>query len=46
VDGIIQDEVISPCTALEGGRDAVTAGLADGALYYLAGNSHVAWDNG
>ncbi|MBY3104513.1 putative lipase [Rhizobium laguerreae] len=45
VDGIIQNEVISPCAALESGAEAVTASLVDGALYYLAGNCHVAWDN-
>ena len=45
IDGIIQNEVISPCAALESGAEAVTATLVDGALYYLAGNCHVAWDN-
>lgn len=45
IDGIIQNEVISPCVALETGSDAVTATLVDGALYYLAGNCHLAWDN-
>lgn len=45
IDGIIQNEVISPCAALESGAEAVTASLVDGALYYLAGNCHVAWDN-
>lgn len=45
IDGIIQDEVISPCVTLETGSDAVTATLVDGALYYLAGNCHLAWDN-
>ncbi|MFC5386832.1 ABC-three component system protein [Aquamicrobium segne] len=45
IDGIIQNEVISPCVVLETGSDAVTATLVDGALYYLAGNCHLAWDN-
>ncbi|MGO7120894.1 ABC-three component system protein [Rhizobium leguminosarum] len=45
IDGIIQNEVISPCVALETGSDPVTATLVDGALYYLAGNCHLAWDN-
>lgn len=47
IDAIIQNDVISPCTALDASKDEpMTAGLADGALYYLAGNCHVAWDNG
>jgi protein SERAC1 len=47
VDGIIQSDVISPCVALQSSNDGtLTAGLVDGALYYLAGNCHVAWDNG
>jgi pimeloyl-ACP methyl ester carboxylesterase len=45
VDAIIQNDVISPCVTLETGSDAVTASLVDGALYYLAGNCHLAWDN-
>ncbi|CDX57924.1 conserved hypothetical protein [Mesorhizobium plurifarium] len=47
IDGIIQNDVISPCAALDSSKDEpMTAGLVDGALYYLAGNCHVAWDNG
>lgn len=47
IDGIIQNDVISPCAALDSSMDEqMTAGLVDGALYYLAGNCHVAWDNG
>jgi HPt (histidine-containing phosphotransfer) domain-containing protein len=47
IDGIIQNDVISPCAALNSSKDEpMTAGLVDGALYYLAGNCHVAWDNG
>lgn len=47
IDGIIQNDVISPCAALDSSKDEpITAGLVDGALYYLAGNCHVAWDNG
>jgi pimeloyl-ACP methyl ester carboxylesterase len=45
IDVVIQNEVISPCAALESDGEAMTAGLVDGALYYLAGNCHVAWDN-
>lgn len=47
IDGIIQDNVISPCLALDASQnDPLTAGLVDGAMYYLAGNCHLAWDNG
>jgi hypothetical protein len=47
VDGIIQDDVITPCSTMSLYMDEpLTAGLADGALYYLAGNCHLAWDNG
>lgn len=46
VDTIIQKDVISPCAEVESDGEALTAGLVDGALYYLAGNCHVAWDNG
>lgn len=45
IDVVIQNDVISPCAALESDGEAITAGLIDGALYYLAGNCHVAWDN-
>lgn len=46
IDGIIQNDVITPCAALDSLKDApTTAGLVDGALYYLAGNCHLAWDN-
>lgn len=47
IDAIIQNDVISPCTELDASKDEpMTAGLVDGVLYYLAGNCHVAWDNG
>lgn len=46
VDTIIQDDVITPCSGLATSPgEHTTAGLADGALYYLAGNCHLAWDN-
>lgn len=47
IDAIIQDNVISPCLAMDAPTtDPFTASLVDGALYYLAGNCHLAWDNG
>lgn len=47
IDEIIQNDVISPCAALDSSKDEpMTAGLVDGALYYLAGNCHLAWNNG
>ena len=47
IDGVIQNDVINPCVVTGNPRDEpVTAGLVDGALYYLAGNCHLAWDNG
>ena len=47
VDQAVQDQVIVPCTANHSSDDnEITAGLVDGALYYLAGNCHLAWDNG
>jgi pimeloyl-ACP methyl ester carboxylesterase len=47
VDQVVQDQVIGPCTATHSSSEnEITAGLVDGALYYLAGNCHLAWDNG
>jgi protein SERAC1 len=47
IDQAVQDQVIGPCTATHSSSDnEITAGLVDGALYYLAGNCHLAWDNG
>jgi len=46
IDGIIQSEVINPCTASNAtSEQPVTSSLVDGAIYYLAGNCHLAWDN-
>ena len=46
VDQVVQDQVIDPCTELHSAsNNEITAGLVDGALYYLAGNCHLAWDN-
>ena len=47
IDRVVQDKVIDPCTATHStNENEITAGLVDGALYYLAGNCHLAWDNG
>lgn len=47
VDKVVQEQVIDPCTtAHSSNNDEINAGLVDGALYYLAGNCHLAWDNG
>jgi protein SERAC1 len=47
IDRAVQDQVIGPCTATHSTvENEITAGLVDGALYYLAGNCHLAWDNG
>lgn len=47
IDQVVQDQVIGPCTATHStNKNEITAGLVDGALYYLAGNCHLAWDNG
>lgn len=47
VDQAVQDQVIAPCAANHSSSEnEITAGLVDGALYYLAGNCHLAWDNG
>lgn len=47
IDQEIQDQVISPCTSTHStSENEITSGLVDGALYYLAGNCHLAWDNG
>ena len=45
VDAAIQKEVLDPCTASHSTDDhATSANLVDGALYYLAGNCHLAFD--
>ena len=47
VDQVVQDQVIAPCATNHSSDDnEITASLVDGALYYLAGNCHLAWDNG
>tara|TARA_R110000787_G_scaffold25655_5_gene71999 strand:+ start:2889 stop:4187 length:1299 start_codon:yes stop_codon:yes gene_type:complete len=46
VDVAIQDYVLDPCVAVHSTTDqAISAHAVDGALYYLAGNCHIAWDN-
>lgn len=47
VDQAVQDQVIAPCAVNHSSdENEITAGLVDGALYYLAGNCHLAWDHG
>lgn len=46
VDEAIQ-KVVDHCTELHStGEHPITANIVDGALYYLAGNCHLAFDNG
>ena len=46
VDRAVQEQVIEPCVVAHStGEGQITAGLVDGALYYLAGNCHLAWDH-
>lgn len=46
VDSAIQDFVLDPCIEVHSTTDqAISANVVDGALYYLAGNCHIAWDN-
>lgn len=46
IDGIIQNDVVTPCITPDlTAKEPLTATIVDGALYYLAGNCHLAWDN-
>lgn len=46
VDRAIQDFVLDPCVEVHSTSDqAISANVVDSALYYLAGNCHIAWDN-
>ncbi len=46
VDRVVQEQVVEPCVLAHSTSEGqITAGLVDGALYYLAGNCHLAWDN-
>jgi hypothetical protein len=47
VDKIIQEDVVDPVLKTYGAQDMqISASTVDGALYYLAGNCHLRWDNG
>ena len=47
VDKIIQEDVVDPVLKTYGAPDTqISASTVDGALYYLAGNCHLRWDNG
>ena len=47
VDHIVEDCVVTPCTEIHSSKDEeISAALVESALYYLAGNCHLAWDNG
>ena len=46
IDEEIQDKVIEPCVELHSTTDhEITSKHVDEALYFLAGNCHLAWDN-
>lgn len=46
VDCAIQEYVLDPCIEVHStSGQAISANVVDGALYYLAGNCHIAWDN-
>lgn len=46
VDDVIQKAVIDPCTAIHSTAGLeISASLVDNAIYYLAGNCHLRWDN-
>lgn len=46
VDRAIQSYVIDPCVEVHStSGQEISANVVDGALYYLAGNCHIAWDN-
>lgn len=47
IDRAIQSDVIDECLkAHDAGGELSSEGVVEGALYYLAGNCHVSWDNG
>ena len=47
IDRAIQSDVIEECLkAHDAGGELGSEGMVEGALYYLAGNCHVSWDNG
>ena len=46
IDGALQVAVLDPClVALDADGGDGTSALVDSALYYLAGNCHIAWDH-
>ncbi|MEO7689342.1 MAG: ABC-three component system protein [Sphingomonas sp.] len=47
IDNAIQTEIVNPCSTIHStvGHE-ISASLVDSAIYYLAGNCHVRWDNG
>lgn len=46
IDQVVQERVVDPCAATHStSENEITASVVDGALYYLAGNCHLAWDN-
>jgi pimeloyl-ACP methyl ester carboxylesterase len=46
VDRLVEEQVIAPSvTNHSSAGSEISAALVDSALYYLAGNCHVAWDN-
>jgi triacylglycerol esterase/lipase EstA (alpha/beta hydrolase family) len=47
IDNAIQTDIVNPCSTIHStiGHE-ISASLVDSAIYYLAGNCHVRWDNG
>lgn len=46
IDQLVETAVIEPCVAQHGSAAGdISAALVDSALYYLAGNCHVGWDD-
>lgn len=47
VDEAIQREIVNPCATTHSvAGSEISASLVDSALYYLAGNCHIRWDDG
>jgi hypothetical protein len=47
VNHAVQTHVVDPCLETHSQKESeITSAMVDGALYYLAGNCHLAWDNG
>lgn len=46
IDRVVENDVIEPCVAQHSSQGGeISSALVDSALYYLAGNCHVGWDN-